>query len=387
MKNYTQFLGSLLLVLVGLNLTQAQEDKSFLLPPMLVKNNEKSDQYLPEQRASSGISSLAVSRGGRFWAVWYAGITPGKVERCPSNYIVVATSDEGETWTEVLYIDPDGPGPVRAFDPEVWVDPDGHLWVFWAQQIKPATSTISGVWAIKTTEANTGDPEWSKPMRLTDGVMMCKPIVLTTGEWVLPVSYWHETQNSAMMMISANQGANWEERGAVDVPEDTRDSDEHVIVERMDGTLWMLVRTKYGIGESFSKDHGKTWSPLLPSKIQHPTSRIFITRLSSGSLLLVKHGPIDMKIGRSHLMSFISKDDGRTWSNGLLLDERPGVSYPDGQQTSDGRIYITYDYKRSEEQKILMTSFTEDDILSGTDSKILEVFRHRNEISKGGKLE
>ena len=94
-----------------------------------------------------------------------------------------------------------------------------------------------------------------------------------------------------------------------------------------------------------------------------------------------------MKIGRSHLMSFISKDDGRTWSNGLLLDERPGVSYPDGQQTSDGRIYITYDYKRSEEQKILMTSFTEDDILSGTDSKILEVFRHRNEISKGGKLE
>ena len=43
-----------------------------------------------------------------------------------------------------------------------------------------------------------------------------------------------------MMMISANQGANWEERGAVDVPEDTRDSDEHVIVERMDGTLWML---------------------------------------------------------------------------------------------------------------------------------------------------
>ena len=147
----------------------------------------------------------------------------------------------------------------------------------------------------------------------------------------------------------------------------------------------MLVRTKYGIGESLSTDRGYTWSPVSPSGIQHPSARFFIRKLNSGSLLLVKHGPVDMKIGRSHLMAFISKDDGHSWSNGMLLDERPGVSYPDGQQTSDGRIYITYDYSRIKEQNILITSFTEDDILQGTDTKVLEVFNQRLLVSKGGK--
>jgi hypothetical protein len=82
-------------------------------------------------------------------------------------------------------------------------------------------------------------------------------------------------------------------------------------------------------------------------------------------------------------MAFISKDDGHSWSNGLLLDERPGVSYPDGQQTSDGTIHITYDYNRTKDQNILVTSFTEDDIKIGSDNKILEVFKRRIVVSQG----
>jgi predicted neuraminidase len=157
-----------------------------------------------------------------------------------------------------------------------------------------------------------------------------------------------------------------------------------MIVERKDGSLWMLIRTKYGIGESISNDRGLTWTPVVPSKIQHPAARFFIYRLNSGNLLLVKHGPIDMRTGRSHLMAFVSKNGGHSWSNGLLLDERPGVSYPDGQQTSDGTIHITYDYNRTTDQNILVTSFTEDDIKIGSDNKILEVFKRRLIVSRGG---
>ncbi len=90
-----------------------------------------------------------------------------------------------------------------------------------------------------------------------------------------------------------------------------------------------------------------------------------------------------MRTGRSHLMAFISEDDGHSWSDGLLLDGRR-ITYPDGQQTADGTIYITYDHGRSTKQEILMTSFTEDDILSGTSRKIFEVFQRRRVISKGG---
>ena len=352
-------------------------------PPKLIKNPATVENYTAESRKFTGIPSLAISHGGRMWAVWYAGITPGEDS---NNYVVVSTSgDNGKTWEEVLAIDPDGDGPVRAFDPEVWIDPNGKLWIFWAQQIQPSRSTASGVWALTALNPEESNPEWNNPGRLKDGVMMCKPVVLSTGEWVLPVALWHVWGECAAMVTSEDEGETWETRGAVNVPDEVRSPEENMIVERKNGSLWMLIRTKYGIGESISNDRGYTWSPVIPSRIQHPVARFFIYRLFSGNLLLVKHGPIDVKTGRSHLMAFISEDDGHSWSNGLLLDERPGVSYPDGQQTSDGTIYITYDYDRRGDQNILFTSFTEDDILIGSDNKILEVFRRRQLISQGGK--
>ena len=371
-----------LIVILICKFSLAQDNKSFLLPPQLIKNPSSTENYSAESRKFTGISSLAVSPKGRLWAVWYAGITPGEDL---NNYVVVATSgDMGQTWEEILAIDPYGPGPVRAFDPEIWIDPDGQLWIFWAQHIHPARLTNSGVWAITTRNPDINEPVWSEPKRLIDGVMMCKPIVLSGGEWALPVSFWHLWEESAKIVVSSDRGRTWQVLGAVNVPKDVRNHDEHMIVERKDGSLWMLVRTKYGIGESISKDKGFTWTPLVPSRIQHPAARFFIRRLNSGNLLLVKHGPIDMRIGRSHLMAFVSKDDGHSWSNGLLLDERSGVSYPDGQQAEDGTIYITYDYNRTKEQNVLITSFTEDDIISGSDYKILEVFKRRRIVSQGG---
>ena len=124
----------------------------------------------------------------------------------------------------------------------------------------------------------------------------------------------------------------------------------------------MLVRTKYGIGESLSHDGGRSWSPLTPSALQHPAARFFISRLHSGKLLLVKHGPLDKRIERSHLTAFLSVDDGHTWTGGLLLDERADISYPDGQQGPDGVIHVIYDFSRTGAKEILMAKFTEQDV-------------------------
>ncbi|MBM4092237.1 MAG: exo-alpha-sialidase, partial [Planctomycetes bacterium] len=132
-----------------------------------------------------------------------------------------------------------------------------------------------------------------------------------------------------------------------------------------DKTLWLLARATYGIGESLSADRGVTWSELKPSTIAHPSARFFVGRLNSGNLLLVKHGPIDKPIGRSHLTAYLSRDDGRTWTGGLVLDERNGVSYPDGVQADDGTISIIYDYSRTNAMEILLAHFTERDVLQG----------------------
>ncbi|MBN2311695.1 MAG: exo-alpha-sialidase [Candidatus Hydrogenedentes bacterium] len=338
----------------------AEPDISFLKPPQIV--GPPDEAHSPASRRFQGIPSLALAPGGRLWAIWYAGKTADEDE---NNYVAIATSgDGGASWQEALVVDPDGDGPVRAFDPELWVDPDGRLWAFWAQAIDH-NATVGGVWAITTGNPDDAAPAWSAPRRLTDGVMMCKPLVLSTGEWALPASTWRETDNSARLVVSADAGGTWDVRGACNVPEDVRNYDEHMVVERKDGSLWMLVRTNYGIGESTSPDRGRTWSALTPSSIPHPNARFFIRRLRSGRLLLVKHGPIDEKTGRSHLTAYLSEDDGASWTGGLLLDERKGVSYPDGQQGADGTIYLIYDYSRTGEQAILMARFTEEDVLAG----------------------
>lgn len=337
----------------------------FLQPPQVIA--DPGSEYAAATRRFQGIPSLARSPNGRLWAVWYGGKTPGEDH---NNYVMLVTSgDDGRTWTtEKVVIDPDGEGPVRAFDPELWLDPTGRMWAFWAQAIGH-DATIGGVWTITTDNPDDENARWSAPRRLTDGVMMCKPTVLSSGEWCLPASTWRQTDHSARIVVSTDGGQTWQLRGGCNVPKDARAFDEHIIIQRNDGSLWLLARTRYGIGEAISTDRGVTWTELRPSSIAHPSARFFVTRLRSGSLLLVKHGPIHEPIGRSHLTAFVSKDDGRSWTGGLLLDERKGVSYPDGVESDDGRIYLIYDFDRRGAREILMAVFTEDDVLAGKPSK------------------
>jgi hypothetical protein len=90
-----------------------------------------------------------------------------------------------------------------------------------------------------------------------------------------------------------------------------------------------------------------------------------VRRLKSGNLLFVKHGKMEQQTERSHLQAFISDDDGKSWNGALMLDERNGVSYPDGDQTKDGTIFVIYDFDRTGAKEILMARFTEEDVLAG----------------------
>ena len=316
-------------------------------------------EYAADARAFQGIPGLERASNGRLWATWYGG-GPGEG---PENYIMLASSgDDGQTWSRVLLvIDPPNEG--RAFDPCLWHDPSGRLWLFWAQahHFIDAVST----WAMVTEQSDVPEPAWSQPRRLFNGVMMNKPTVLASGEWLLPAAIWRRA-GSCRVMRSTDEGQSFELIGTATVPEEKdRNPDEPMIVQRNDGSLLMWVRTGYGIGQSTSTDGGSTWTDVAPTGIAHPNARFFLRRLESGNLLLVKHGSLDKRSKRSHLTAYVSNDDGKTWGGGLLLDERTGVSYPDGVQTPDGKLYLIYDFDRMGEKQILMATFTEADAAAG----------------------
>ncbi|HPN84482.1 MAG TPA: sialidase family protein [Victivallales bacterium] len=354
-------------------------------------------EYAPDKRYFQGIPAIERSPGGRLWAAWYSG---GQGESCFNYVILVTSGDDGETWSDpVLVIDP--PGKVRACDEALWIDPEGRLWLFWMQS-HTLHDGPCGVWAIVTDEPDKANPSWSAPRRLADGVMLNKPTVLSSGEWLLPIGhngtkmianekrmlpkcYQSDILNlmteeekrvvneraKANVFVSRDKGRTFTELGGVATPEEFKNHNEHMIVELKNRSLLMLVRTNYGIGKSISKDGGKNWSPVVESGIPHPASRFFLRKLKSGNLLLVKHGTMKVedksvepaKLRRDNLTAYISDDDGCTWKGGLVLEERV-CSYPDGVQGKDGMIYVIYDLGRRKEKMILMTRFTEDDVLS-----------------------
>ena len=76
-------------------------------------------------------------------------------------------------------------------------------------------------------------------------------------------------------------------------------------------------------------------------------------------------GYINMQVMAAGLRGSVyrSADDGKTWKGGLVLDERKGISYPDGFQAPDGTIYISYDRNRKTDGEVLLARFNEEDIL------------------------
>ena len=347
------------------------DDNSAALPDVALQSPRVLADFGPDHvkssRGAQGVPAIERSAQGRLWAAWYAGRSQRGVESS-SSYCVLATSgDDGQSWLEKLVIQPRQ--FVHTYDPCLWIDPQRRLWFFWAQSAGVQDGRM-GVWAMVTTDADSETPEWSQPRRIANGVMLNKPTVLKNGDWLLPVGLWRDNTNvpnvkfdveelepytiemlthdlgderGSNVYRSTDQGKTFERIGQVRVP-NTR-VDEHMLVERRDGSLWMLVRTTKGIGQSVSTDGGRTWDPstLYMEGRQAANKRFFIRRLRSGALLMVRNNAPDGR--RSHLTAFVSDDDGASWQGGLLLDGRES-SYPDGIQAADGTIYVIYDHQR-----------------------------------------
>ena len=175
--------------------------------------------------------------------------------------------------------------------------------------------------------------------------------------------------------------------GGATIPDPgSREYDEAALAGMPDGRLRMFIRSSVGLLESFSSDAGRTWSAPVASPIAGPSSRHCTRRLPSGSLLLIAHGKIGEKVGRTQLSAFVSDDEGKTWKGGLLLSTRRGdVAYPDVDFDADGTIRVVYDNARAWLMEILMSTFTEAEALAGKVDEATRKARFDRSVSRPKK--
>ena len=352
-----------------------RDNKDIALAPLLV-DHAPDDRYGEALRLWQGVPALEITEDAERRRLWLS-IMAGRTEMTHTYVCVQRSDDDGVRWSPPCLVVDGSAENLRIFDQVLWCAPDGGLWFFWSQMYGFGDGDGRvGCWEIHCPDPLADAPRWTKARRVANGVMRNKPTLRRDGAWLLPIAVWHDRMRRDLnwlpqeeysnVYVSMDSGVSFQLLGRADVPD--RDADEHMLAQLSDGRLWMLVRAKYGIGQAFSSDGGRTWAQAGDSGIWGPTSRFFLRRLQSGCLLLVNHAPREetrRTKARSDLTAWVSPDDGRTWLGGLTLDDRAEVSYPDGFQRTDGRIFIAYDRERDKAREVLLASFSEEEARTG----------------------
>ncbi len=339
---------------------------------MLITDKEQLKNFYADQRLWQGIPCIERTKKGRIYVAFFSG----KIKEEPGNYTcLIKSDDDGKTFSEPVTVAYDGED-ARCFDPTLWTDPYGRLWLTW--------NTFPEVlaYAAICNDPDAEDLVWSEPFVVGKGILAHKPTILSSGEWLFPVAVWdlkykdkiyanNYKDKRAFAYSSADGGKTFIKLGGVSVRD--RVFDEHLFIEHDNGDIDVFVRTTYGIGKSTSYDRCLSWTDGCDSGLHGPSSRFFMERLKNGKILFINH--YDFK-GRNNLTAMLSEDDGKTFPYRLLLDERDEVSYPDAVQSEDGSIYVVYDrergsYKynfasnRKAAKELLLAKITEEDIIAG----------------------
>jgi hypothetical protein len=314
----------------------------------------------------AGIPGIEVTPGGRTYVSCFSG---GDTEPHPENTAYLTRSDDGGYTFGPPTVMAAACNGTRVFDPTLWIDPLGRLWLIFNRGNKDTAE--HGVFARLCAAPDAPVPVWGEEFRVgyeaPCSFRMNKPTVLSTGEWLMPVTHaaqpvhdWFAgpAQRQGVGM-SRDQGRTWSLHGAVEAPNWAL---ENMIMERRDGTLVMYIRTGAGvIWQSLSTDRGLTWSAGEPTTIANPGSRFFIRALPDGDWLLINSPDPTRRTG---IAASLSTDEGATWHGQLLLDDRDAVSYPDAAFAADGAIYAVHDRERRGQGETLLSVFRKADVMA-----------------------
>jgi predicted neuraminidase len=286
-------------------------------------------------------------------AAWFGGTR----EKHPDVGIWISRKIDGK-WTApaemangVQYTAADGKVKRHpCWNPVLFRPKSGPLMLFYKVGPDPAK------WWGQLMPSHDAGATWSEPRRLPEGIdgpVKNKPLQLPDGSILCPSS----TEDAGWRVHferTADLGKTWTRIGPANDGK-TIAAIQPSLLSLGGDKLAAIGRTRNGkLFRTQSDDLGKTWNAMDLLDVPNPNSGTDAVTLADGRHVLV-YNPVPL--GRTPLVVAISKDSLR-WTPVLKLETEPGeYSYPAIIQANDGRIHITYTWKR---ERIKHVSFLPD---------------------------
>lgn len=339
--------------------------------------------FLPIAFPSSHASNLLQLRNGDLLCVWFSGTWEGE----SGVAIVLSRLDRGsKQWTKPLVIDHHDGQSYQ--NPMLFEAPDGVLHLYHTTQ--PSDGGENQARVLEVT-SHDGGHTWSQPKQMLEraGAFIRHPIVvLPDGAWLLPLTVMTSEgigsgadTNFSVMDISRDHGATWTE---CNVPH-SESLVQPTVVQLAPHKLLSLFRDRRSLSmyRSESTD-GCTWTEPVKIALPNNNASTQMIRLHDGHLALVfdntsKTFGEPATQARKPLSIAISTDGGATWAAVRDIETgRPGYgsienkphipgreeySYPSVFQTRDGRIHVSFTFRR---QTIKDVSFPESWVRAGS---------------------
>ena len=286
-------------------------------------------------------------------AAWFGGT----YERHPDVGIWMAHYEKGQ-WTkpvEVVNGFQDDSLRYPTWNPVLFYPRGGPLMLFYKVGPNPRDW-----WGMLMT-SDDGGKSWSYPYKLGKdekvghliGPVKNKPIQLEDGTILCPSSSERQVAGETVWKVHFERtndlGKTWEVVGPINDGV-AFDAIQPSLLSYPDGKMQILCRTRQQVvGQSWSEDGGQTWTELGALSLPNPNAGTDALTLEDGRQLIVynhttRKGAFPK--GRNMLNVALSKD-GISWEPVLTLERQEGeYSYPAVIQTSDGKVHISYTYRR-----------------------------------------
>jgi predicted neuraminidase len=291
-------------------------------------------------------STLTESTSGLV-AAWFGGTR----EKNPDVTIWVSRHINGQWTAPVSVADGLQPDGTRypCWNPVLFQPSAGPLLLFY--KVGPSPDAWWGM--LRT--SNDGGKTWSNARKLPPGILgpiKNKPVQLADGTILCPTS----TEDHGWRVHferSTDNGNTWTATEPVNDGKRIGAIQPSILL-LPEGRLEAVGRTRQGrIFQTFSEDHGLTWSPMQLGMLPNPNSGIDAVTLKDGRHLIVYN-----HVGRGERspLNVAVSGDGKIWQAALVLENEHGMefSYPAVVQTSDGLVHVTYTWKRQRVKHVVI---------------------------------